>query len=597
MADNNLREYLISLGFNVNKSQQADMVKAVREGAFQANVLFEALKTAVVQFHNVMSQYAEGMNQLFLNSKIFKESAGDLWAWGKAGEAVGISSQQMLGVFKGIATALRTDPWAKGLAVHFSGLSTAAFDALTPMQQALDLIKGLGQLHGPAGEMLQKQFAAKYPGLDFETLKRLLLPDFDPQHFQEMAGKMGINFGDTTEKANALKKALIDLDAEVDVLGQSMAAQYFDSYTAALNRLDDWLKINGPGLVKMIGDISKGIAITGWRALNWQDALKPGGGPPAALGSMVGPGGGKPAPASPPTGAAPNWFQRHMPAWQWLPGAIRGQPAAPSAGAGPYGGLEGARQAFGGRAAATPTGSVARSLTDLITQESNRAGIDPRIMEGIRIGEGPGTHYRVGDLNNGPAYGPWQLNVGRGRLGDLFQRETGLDLRDPRTIPAQARWVAEHIARKLRENPNYNPGSEWFGYHGLTTPGHGALWGDAGYVPTTETARGGDYSPPFSMWGALGISPAQAADIAKSKIGATPWGSLSGAYGAFRTSPYGALPPAGTFDQSSSTLNQKTTIQLFGVGEGNEELGSKIARHQSHVNADLIRNLQNNSVG
>jgi hypothetical protein len=135
------------------------------------------------------------------------------------------------------------------------------------------------------------------------------------------------------------------------------------------------------------------------------------------------------------------------------------------------------------------------NLTALIAEVSRKHGIDPRIMEGIRAGEsGHGSHYDIGDLNNGPAYGPFQLNVGRGRLGDKFQRATGLSLRNPSTIAAQADWVAGYIAMRKRQNPNYNPGREWFGFHGLRNAN--PRWGDSGYSPRSRKAITEGVTPP-----------------------------------------------------------------------------------------------------
>jgi hypothetical protein len=135
------------------------------------------------------------------------------------------------------------------------------------------------------------------------------------------------------------------------------------------------------------------------------------------------------------------------------------------------------------------------NLTALIAEVSRKHGIDSRIMEGIRAGEsGHGSHYDIGDLNNGPAYGPFQLNVGRGRLGDKFQRATGLSLRDPSTIAAQADWVAGYIAMRKRQNPNYNPGREWFGFHGLRNAN--PRWGDSGYSPRSRKAITEGVTPP-----------------------------------------------------------------------------------------------------
>jgi len=116
----------------------------------------------------------------------------------------------------------------------------------------------------------------------------------------------------------------------------------------------------------------------------------------------------------------------------------------------------------------------AGELTKLITAEAKRAGIDPRLMEGIRAGESLHTsRYDVKDDAMESSWGPFQLNR-RSGLGVQFERDTGLDLRDPKTIPAQARWVAEYIKRTGDLSP-------WHGYHGPRTADPN--WGDSGYIP------------------------------------------------------------------------------------------------------------------
>jgi hypothetical protein len=143
------------------------------------------------------------------------------------------------------------------------------------------------------------------------------------------------------------------------------------------------------------------------------------------------------------------------------------------------------------------------NLTKLITEASQRSGIDPRIMEGIRAGES--GHGRKYDYNPGTAgypeesYGPFQLNRLSG-LGVQFEKETaaerarlGLgDLRDPKTIALQADWVAKYIKRTGNLSP-------WMGYHGPRDAD--PHWGDAGYNPTP----------------AVPVAPAAAAPVASPK--------------------------------------------------------------------------------
>ena len=184
-------------------------------------------------------------------------------------------------------------------------------------------------------------------------------------------------------------------------------------------------------------------------------------------------------------GGAPDdrtWWQRHAPR------ALGGRDAP--------GGGEAAPQSFPN----TPVGSNANNLTALIDAEARRAGIDPRIMHGIRAGESghrqnrdnPAAAYDRKDDAVESSWGPFQLNRRRG-LGQQFEKETGLDVRDHRTIAAQARWVAEYIAKQTRRNPNYSPFPTWQGFHGRRDSS--PSWGDSGYVPQRASPPANQAAP------------------------------------------------------------------------------------------------------
>jgi hypothetical protein len=140
----------------------------------------------------------------------------------------------------------------------------------------------------------------------------------------------------------------------------------------------------------------------------------------------------------------------------------------------------------------SPTGSSAGNLTKLIDEEAKRAGVDPRIMEGIRAGESShGSNYDKKDDALESSSGPFQLNRRRG-LGVQFEKETGLDVRNPNTIAAQARWVANYLK-------THSTGA-WMGYHGPRNAD--PRWGDSGYVPSKSTAPETANPPPVPPAGA-----------------------------------------------------------------------------------------------
>ncbi len=104
-----------------------------------------------------------------------------------------------------------------------------------------------------------------------------------------------------------------------------------------------------------------------------------------------------------------------------------------------------------------------------IRQTAANTGVDPNLLVGIYQGEGAGGY--VGD--KGSSFGPFQLHMGGlapggnavAGMGDDFKRETGLDPRDPNTVPQQTAWVAQ----KLKDDPGLI--RNFHGYQGPSTSG------------------------------------------------------------------------------------------------------------------------------
>jgi hypothetical protein len=99
---------------------------------------------------------------------------------------------------------------------------------------------------------------------------------------------------------------------------------------------------------------------------------------------------------------------------------------------------------------AAPTGGgAAPAVPDLIKQNfGSRAGYASTISS---LESGYGKNY-VGD--GGSSFGPFQLHYGgvnkdmpHPGLGDEFTKETGLDARDPKTVPDQVKFVADYTAQ------------------------------------------------------------------------------------------------------------------------------------------------------
>jgi hypothetical protein len=95
-------------------------------------------------------------------------------------------------------------------------------------------------------------------------------------------------------------------------------------------------------------------------------------------------------------------------------------------------------------------------------------------MYGIIAGESAHTNRYDSNTRGESSWSMFQLNRAGG-LGNVFERETGLSVRDPKNIPAIADWTAHHIAKTHNLSP-------WRGYHGPRS--WNPNWGSMGYSPS-----------------------------------------------------------------------------------------------------------------
>ena len=205
-----------------------------------------------------------------------------------------------------------------------------------------------------------------------------------------------------------------------------------------------------------------------------------------------------------------------------------------------------------------------QELTKLITAEAQRAGVDPRIMEGIRAGEsGHQANYDINNDAQESSWGPFQLNRRRG-LGVQFERETGLDVRDPKTIPAQARWVAEYLKKTGGDT------SSWMGFHGPRDAD--PRWGDSGYIPSPPPP------PPPSSAGGKRKSISDLATPGAAALGSPD--QLNKGFGSGRwtfpaIAPYDKIPDA---TQPGGQLSpEKSSLLDYGIPSGGARLSSLAA--------------------
>jgi hypothetical protein len=146
-----------------------------------------------------------------------------------------------------------------------------------------------------------------------------------------------------------------------------------------------------------------------------------------------------------------------------------GSGVGPGTGAGAGGGAPGKGPCKTGK------GDDPRGMEAYIRETTKKYGVDPDTA--VRVAHSEGLRGYSGD--RGTSFGAFQLHVGGG-LGDTFQKETGLDPRDPKNERAMIDWTLKNVNK-----------TGWGPYHGARNTGIGPREGLGGGAASGGSAGGG----------------------------------------------------------------------------------------------------------
>jgi len=593
-----IREFLISLG--VRDDASAKFKSITRSAVIQAELISKAMEGAMRAFGNAMVNLAKELDAAFYASKRTGETVANLKAMAYAASQTGSSAQSMATSIESVGKFLRSNP---GGLKWFEGLGVQVKDANGHIKGAgvllVDLEKALTK-RGMSGPTQLK--IAEMLGVDENSWRSINNGEFQGNidRYNEMLRKAGLNPEIAAENSKKFSNAWREVTAAFDILWLKIVENDNGKITALLHEFSEWLIAHSKEIAVGIGHIANEIAsllrqLGAWIAKNpdvekgfqelkngaaafaekikyLNDSLKTlvgyfesinnwskNSGLTQFLGRLMGfhddeldltqqqiQNGAK-SDAIQAGRTDHSVFGMASRAWNWTKEKL---------------GLGG-----GGE------GSSAGNLTALINEEASKAGIDPRIMQGIRAGESAHTNrYDKKDDALESSWGPFQLNRANG-LGVRFEKETGLDVRDPTTIPAQARWVARYIARG-------EPLRAWAGYHGPRDAD--PRWGDSGYHPTVAK----------SVLPSLGEAAAKV----------VPPNASIGSLGGFGSHQWPGAGPLGTSGASSTNnandnsqtnhISQTNNIVVNGAGDP-LSVGSHVGASTGagmRVMADRLRN-------
>lgn len=206
-------------------------------------------------------------------------------------------------------------------------------------------------------------------------------------------------------------------------------------------------------------------------------------------------------------------------------GAPAASPSAPS----------GAAPSSGSFTSANPTGYDPKATEAMIRASAAKHGVDPDTAVAVARSEGLGSY--TGD--KGSSFGPFQLHYGSvasggnavGGMGDDFTKQTGLDARDPSTVPQQVDFAMKNAAQ-----------NGWGAWHGAKNSGISNFQG-IGKAP--QTAQADMPAPNATPTGSNTLPPGVTPDMISGGQPPTDPSlrqTIEAAAAQQPNSPYGAMP-------------------------------------------------------
>lgn len=198
-----LREYLVALGFKIDKAGSKNFDKTVNNTSNNVKVLGKGLVSVATAAQTMVAVFTVQMERLFYSSKKAEATASNLQAIEYGASRVGISADAMRGSMEGFARSIRSNPGLVGL-LNSLGVEVKGRDKSDVF---MDLVASL--------KKMPFHVAERYAGLFGIDADQLLL-------LQQGLDKM-------KEAAAARKAAAAEMGVDTDAAAQA-GVEYANSW-------------------------------------------------------------------------------------------------------------------------------------------------------------------------------------------------------------------------------------------------------------------------------------------------------------------------------------------------------------------------------
>ncbi|PTR06451.1 MULTISPECIES: hypothetical protein [unclassified Novosphingobium] len=244
MADNVIKEFLVSLGFKVEGQDKFD--KGLDAATAKAVAMGEAIYDLAKQVAEAMARILPDLDQLYWRSQRLGSSAAGVRAYGYAISQLGGSAQGAMAALEGIAEFAKSSPNAGSWFVGALGVDRRH------LGDAVEMAKDLSATFQKMPYFRAKAYASML-GIDPIQLQAMIKDtgEYEKQ-YEAMATRLGVNLEGLSGKSNDAMTRVRELKAELSL-----------AFDVAEYKALEWLIPKLEEFSRWVNEIMSGRKLTG----------------------------------------------------------------------------------------------------------------------------------------------------------------------------------------------------------------------------------------------------------------------------------------------------------------------------------------------
>ncbi|MCL8000225.1 M15 family metallopeptidase [Brucella sp. 21LCYQ03] len=275
MTATTIRDFLVSLGYQVNKQSEQtfnDSLKKTAENAVKLGLAIEAAAAAVT---GAVVKMAQGMEQSYYQSKRLGAAVSDIKAVGYAMSQVGGSAEGAQQAMEGIADFIRRLPGGKSYIQKLIGSEADASN--------IPAVMGVLAKKFASMPYANAKVQANFIGIDDNTLQAMIRDGgryYD--EYQKLVKKARVNEDKLAGDSQALMVKVRSLGLSFQILGLKIHQALIAKAGPIIEKFKSWIEKNFDAItntVSRVADVimrlSDRIGVFVGRVMEWYDKLDP----------------------------------------------------------------------------------------------------------------------------------------------------------------------------------------------------------------------------------------------------------------------------------------------------------------------------------